>query len=205
MSNTFQQDHWQSVYNTKDESGLSWTQSDPATSLDLIQEVCPVGRIIDVGGGTSALAGRLLQLGYTVAVLDISESALQRAQRRLGEAANRIQWIQGDVTQLADLGTFDLWHDRALFHFLTDPADRIAYRRLLSRSIRPGGHAVIATFSLEGSEKCSGLAVRRYSGETLASELGAPWTLLKSVPETHLTPWGHPQAFQYSLFRRNPD
>ena len=205
MSNTFQQNHWESVYNSKDESGLSWTQSDPIKSLDLIQEVCPHGRVIDIGGGTSALAGRLLQLGYVVAVLDISEAALQQARKRLGEAANRIEWVQGDVTQTANLGVFDLWHDRALFHFLTDPADRIAYRRLLSRTIRPGGHAIIATFSLEGPEKCSGLAVRRYSGETLVSELGEQWTLLKSVPETHRTPWGQPQAFQYSVFRRNLD
>jgi len=197
-----QQDHWERVYATKDDVHLSWTQIDPANSIALIAEVCPAGRVIDIGGGTSPLAGRLLERGYSVAVLDISEAALRRAQKRLGEVADRIQWIHGDITQMADLGSFDVWHDRALFHFLLDPADRSAYRQVLGRSVLAGGHAIIATFSLEGPEKCSGLPVQRYSGETLAAELGPEWTLLKSVPETHATPWGAFQAFQYSVLRR---
>jgi SAM-dependent methyltransferase len=195
--------HWQSVYASKPESELSWTQTDPATSLALIREVCPSGRIIDIGGGTSGLAGSLLQHGYSVAVLDISEAALERARTGLARAANQIKWIRADVTEAEDLGEFDLWHDRATFHFLTDASDRNAYLKLLARTIPPGGYAVIATFSPEGPEKCSGLEVRRYSGETLAAELGSEWTLLKSVLETHITPGGKPQAFQYSLFRRN--
>ena len=199
-----QQDHWESVYATKDDTHLSWTQTDPAESLALIAEAGPIGRVIDIGGGTSPLPARLLERGYSVTVLDISEAALHRAQKRLGEFADRIRWIHADLTQMADLGSFDVWHDRALFHFLLDPADRAAYRNTLGRSVPAGGHAVIATFSLEGPEKCSGLPVQRYSGETLAAELGPEWTLLKSVPETHTTPWGAPQAFQYSVLRRNP-
>jgi SAM-dependent methyltransferase len=195
-------DHWESTYASKGDAELSWTQTDPATSLRLIRGVCPAGPVIDIGGGTSKLAHRLLESGYSVTVLDISEAALARARNTLGELADRVQWIAADVTAVRDLGTFDVWHDRAVFHFLTDPADRAAYVKLLSRTVPAGGHAVIATFSPEGPEKCSGLQVCRYSGETLARELGKAWDLLESVAETHVTPWGKPQAFQYSVFRR---
>ena len=194
--------HWDSVYASKEDAELSWTQADPATSLALIREICPAGRVIDIGGGTSALAGHLLERGYAVAVLDTSEAAIARARKNLGEMAGRVQWIHADVTEDLSLDTFDLWHDRAVFHFLTDPADRAAYVELLTRTIREGGHAVIATFSPEGPEKCSGLEVRRYSGQTLAAELGNPWRFLRSVAETHVTPQGKPQAFQYSVFER---
>lgn len=196
-------EHWESVYASKGDAELSWTQTEPATSLELIREICPAGRVIDIGGGTSPLAGQLLQRGYAVAVLDISEAAIGRAKKRLGEMAERVQWIIADVTEGPDLGTFDLWHDRAVLHFLTDPVDRTAYVKLMTRTIPAGGHAVIATFAPEGPEKCSGLEVRRYSGETLAAELGNPWRFLKSVAETHVTPQGKPQAFQYSVFERS--
>jgi len=196
-------EHWESVYASKADAELSWTQADPATSLALIREVSPAGRVIDIGGGTSTLARRLLENGYSVAVLDISEAAIARAREQFGNLAGRVQWIAADVTANPNFGTFDVWHDRAVFHFLTAPADRAAYVKVLTRTVPAGGHAVIATFSLEGPEKCSGLAVRRYSGVTLAAELGKAWSLLKSVPETHLTPWGKPQAFQYSVFKLN--
>jgi SAM-dependent methyltransferase len=194
-------EHWESVYASKADAELSWTQVDPATSLGLIREVCPAGRVIDIGGGTSALARRLLQSGYSVAVLDISEAAIARGREQSGELAGRVQWIASDVTAIPNPGTFDVWHDRAVFHFLTDSADRAAYVKVLTRTIPAGGHAVIATFGLEGPEKCSGLEVRRYSSVTLAAELGKAWSLLKSLPETHVTPWGKPQAFQYSVFK----
>jgi 2-polyprenyl-3-methyl-5-hydroxy-6-metoxy-1,4-benzoquinol methylase len=195
-------EHWDSVYNTKSDAEVSWTQAEPRTSLSLIREVCRKGRVIDVGGGTSILAERLLDAGYSVAVLDISEAAIAQAKARMGAKSERVRWIVTDITAAPELGTFDVWHDRALFHFLTDPSDRAAYIALLSRSIPVGGHAVIATFALEGPEKCSGLPVRRYDGHHLALELGSGFELLKSVPEIHLTPWGKPQAFQYSVFRR---
>ena len=206
------QQHWESVYQSKGDDQVSWTQPDPSLSLSLIREACPSGgRVIDVGGGSSPLASRLLESGYDVAVLDVSAAALARAQARLDRsAAERIRWIVADVTQPApiphlcpfDLGGFDLWHDRAVFHFFTEAADRAAYVSLLTRTIQAGGFAVIATFAPDGPEQCSGLPVRRYDGPALGAELGAAFERIKTVPETHLTPWGKPQSFQYSVFKR---
>jgi hypothetical protein len=195
------QEHWDSIYQSKCEAEMSWTQSEPLISLKLIGEVCPSGRVIDVGGGMSPLAERLLDLGYQVSVLDISSEALQRSRGQLGPKADGIQWIHADVTRAPSLGTFDLWHDRAVFHFLTSADDRAAYRSLLLKSLPVGGHAVIASFALDGPEKCSGLAVQRYDGPLLAAELGSEFALLKTEPEVHMTPWGKPQSFQFSLFK----
>jgi SAM-dependent methyltransferase len=165
----------------------------------------PTGAVIDVGGGASPLAGRLLDLGYAAAVLDISAAALDRAKARLGARADQVGWIVADVTEVADVGRFDVWHDRAAFHFLTRPYERERYVGLLSRTVPPGGHAIIATFAPDGPAQCSGLDVVRYDGESLARELGAGFEQLRSVPETHFTPWGKPQSFQYSVFRHRPD
>src|ERR1041385_8617421 len=165
MSN---RDHWESVYQTKGDKDVSWTQADPALSLSLIREVCKSGSVIDVGGGTSVLADRLLDAGYAVAVLDISQTAIDRDRLRLGERAAQVQWIVSDVTAPLKLGIFDVWHDRAVFHFLTDPKDRDAYIDLLWRTIPLGGHAIIATFSPAGPDKCSGLPVCRYDGPLLS-------------------------------------
>lgn len=195
-------EHSESIYDSKTESGVSWTQPEPRTSLSLIGEVCPRGSVIDVGGGAAVLAGKLLDAGYSVAVLDVSEAALARARKRLEPRAEQVRWIVADVTAQPDLGTFDLWHDRALFHFLTAPADRAAYVSSLRQTIPPGGHAIIATFAPDGPEKCSGLEVRRYDARSLATELGAGCDLLKCVAEIHVTPQGKEQSFQYSLFRR---
>jgi len=194
--------HWENVYTSKSDEELSWTQAEPATSLALIAEACSADSVIDVGGGTSLLAERLLDQGYAVTVLDISQAAIDRARKRLGDRATQVDWIVADVTAGPDLGTFDVWHDRAVFHFLTAPADRAAYVALLARTVPVGGHAVIATFALDGPEKCSGLEVRRYDGNSLAAELGPRFRLMKSVPEMHRTPWNAPQSFQYSLFKR---
>ena len=194
--------HWETVYKSKPDAELSWTQPDPNTSLSLIAEVCPAGRVIDVGGGTSPLAARLLERGYSVTVLDLSPAAIDRARGRLGTKASDVNWIVADVTKSPSLGTFDMWHDRAVFHFLTEQADRDSYRTLLAQSVPQGGHAIIATFAPDGPKKCSGLEIRQYDGQTLAVELGTQFESLKTVPEVHVTPWGQPQAFQYSLFRR---
>lgn len=196
--------HWDEVYDSKKESELSWTQAEPTLSLSLIAEVCPSGRVIDVGGGLSQLAGRLLERGSSVTVLDISPVALARARERLGERADQVRWIEADVTQTPETGTHDVWHDRALFHFLVEPRDRAAYLALLKRAIPPGGHAVIATFAPDGPEKCSGLPVRRYDSDSLQAELGPEFRLVKSVRETHVTPRGAQQPFQYSVFERRP-
>jgi len=195
-------EHWDSIYQSKSEEEMSWTQPEPLMSLKLIGEVCSSGRVIDVGGGTSLLAERLLDRGYLVAVLDISEAAIERDRKRLGAKASHIQWITADVTAGPALETFDVWHDRAVFHFLTAPGDRAAYRRLLMKSVPMGGHAVIGSFALDGPEKCSGLEVRRYDGPMLAGKLGPHFALLKSVPEMHMTPWGKQQSFQFSLLER---
>ena len=194
--------HWETVYTSKNDAELSWTQAEPVTSLALIAEACPSGRVIDVGGGTSLLAARLLDRGYTVTVLDISQAAMDRARQHLGARASEVGWMVADVTAGPDLETFDVWHDRAVFHFLTASADRVAYAAQLARTVPVGGHAVIATFALDGPEKCSGLDVRRYDGGALAAELGPQFRLMKSVPELHRTPWSAPQSFQYSLFKR---
>jgi len=194
--------HWDSIYKSKSDDQLSWTQAEPALSLSLIRNVCPGGRVIDIGGGSSLLADRLFDAGYNVAVLDVSEEGLNRARKRLGARADRIQWIVADVTAAPDIGTFDLWHDRAVFHFLTEPADRAAYVATLSRTIPVGGHAIIATFALDGPERCNGLPVKRYDGQSLAKELGARFYLQKTVREMHLTPGGKAQSFQYSVFER---
>jgi SAM-dependent methyltransferase len=196
------QQHWESVYQSKTDAEVSWTEADPVTSLSLIREACRAGRVIDVGGGTSALAERLLDAGYSVAVLDISATALSRARARLGGRGDGVEWIVADVTKNPELGTFDVWHDRAVFHFLTDAKGRAAYVDLMSRTIAPGGHVVMATFAPDGPEKCSGLPVRRYDGPSLAAELGAGFRLVKSTAETHHTPWGKPQQFTFTLFQR---
>jgi ubiquinone/menaquinone biosynthesis C-methylase UbiE len=153
MLETDRKRHWEAVYSTRAESELSWFQSDPGLSLDLIRTIAPAagGRIIDVGGGTSVLVDRLLDLPFeTIAVLDISETALKRARSRLGQRAERVEWIAADVTEIKDLGTFDAWHDRAVFHFLTDAGDRRRYVELARRTVPQGGHLIVATFADEG-------------------------------------------------------
>lgn len=195
------EEHWNAVYAAKGDPELSWTQPEPHMSLSLIEKACSKGRVIDIGGGTSNLAARLLERGYSVAVLDISEAALERSGKQLGDQSDKVQWIVADITTRPAFGPFDVWHDRAVFHFLNDPADRAAYKALLLQTVPVGGHAVMATFAPDGPERCSGLEVRRYAGPALAAELGNGFTLLESRPETHETPWGKSQSFQYSLFQ----
>ena len=195
-------EHWDSIYRSKDDADLSWTQPEPLLSLRLICDVCSSGRVIDVGGGKSVLAERLLDRGYSVTVLDISEAALEGARKRLGARESSIHWIATDVLTGPNLGSFDVWHDRAVFHFLTNSVERAAYRKVLEQTVPVGGHAVIGTFALDGPQKCSGLEVRRYDGAMLAAELGAKFALLKSEPEMHVTPQGKLQSFQFSVFRR---
>ncbi len=195
-------EHWESIYQTKEDGSLSWTQPEPALSLKFISQACPLGHVLDVGGGCSVLAERLIDRGYSVTVLDISQSALDRARTHLGKRAHLVRWQVADITFEPDLESCDVWHDRAVFHFLTDPARRASYKESLLRSLPVGGHVVIGTFALDGPEKCSGLPVERYSPSSLLSELGPQFTLLNSECEIHLTPWGAPQSFQFSLFRR---
>ena len=198
--------HWEQVYSTKGEVKVSWYQDEPRLSLELIRAVVPAtgGRIIDVGGGTSVLVDRLLELPFeAIAVLDISETALGKARSRLGEQpARRVRWLSADVTDVDDLGTFDIWHDRAVFHFLTDVSDRKRYVELARRTVPEGGHLIVASFADDGPKRCSDLDVCRYNAKTMGAELGEGFSLVREARETHTTPWGSSQAFFYGVFRR---
>jgi ubiquinone/menaquinone biosynthesis C-methylase UbiE len=197
--------HWEAVYASKGAAGVSWYQAEPRRSLELIQGVAPRtgGRIIDVGGGASVLVDRLLALPLEqIAVLDIAETALARARERLGDRAQRVRWIAADVTEIPEVGTFDIWHDRAVFHFLTDAEDRKKYAGLARRTVPAGGHVIIASFADDGPKRCSDLEVCRYNARTMAEELGEGFSLLRDARETHTTPWNTSQAFFYGVFRR---
>jgi 2-polyprenyl-3-methyl-5-hydroxy-6-metoxy-1,4-benzoquinol methylase len=195
--------HWQNVYQAKADRETSWYQEEPTPSLDLVRAYAPPGgRVVDIGGGSSVLAARLAAEGFDVTVLDVSAAAIDRAKSRAGPLAQRVRWIVGDVTEIKDLGEFDLWHDRAVFHFLIGSEDRRAYVALAARSVRPGGHAVIGTFALRGPERCSGLAVERYDRSRLASEFGLSFTIVHSLEDTHVTPWGKPQEFFFAVMQR---
>jgi SAM-dependent methyltransferase len=196
--------HWQQVYQTRPDRETSWFQEEPLPSLDLVRACAPRPcRVVDVGGGSSVLAGRLAAEGHDVTVLEISAIAIDRARSRIGDMARRVRWIVGDVTEIAELGEFDLWHDRAVFHFLTEPEDRRRYADLAARSVVPGGHVVIGTFALDGPERCSGLPVERYDRTRLAAAFGPAFTIERSCDETHVTPWGKPQAFFFAVLRRS--
>lgn len=196
--------HWENVYLSKADRELSWFQPSPSVSLDLIDGLVPrPTSVVDVGGGQSALAGELLDRGVTgITVVDISPAALERGRTRLGSRSGLVRWVAGDVLEAADLGPCDLWHDRAVFHFLTERADRSRYVEAAARAVAPRGHAIVATFALTGPEKCSGLAVMRYDAASLANEFRSAFELVTSAAETHTTPWGKPQDFVYVVLRR---
>jgi ubiquinone/menaquinone biosynthesis C-methylase UbiE len=197
--------HWEKVYHSKKPDEVSWYQLQPTASLELIASigVSPDQRIIDVGGGASVLVDKLLGGGFrNLTVLDISSSALDYAKERLGECANKVKWIETDVTNFNSFEKYDLWHDRAVFHFLTDPGDRKKYVKVMNESLNPGGHVIIAAFALEGPPKCSGLDVERYSSEKMRNELGDFFEFIKSVNEVHVTPWNTEQKFNYFYFKK---
>jgi trans-aconitate methyltransferase len=197
--------HWSAVYSRKEESELSWHQSAPSVSLDLMEKagLTTATSVIDVGGGTSRVVDALISRGLSdLTVLDLSQAALDATRSRLGPDGQAVTWIAADITLWRPTRTYDVWHDRAVFHFLTDAKDRAAYISALSSALSTGGHAVIATFAPDGPETCSGLPVARYSPELLAETLGAGFSLIDQRFQSHTTPWGHPQSFQYSLFRR---
>jgi len=205
MNDLSRQAHWQNVYSTRGEREVSWFQERPAVSLDLIRAAgaTPASSVIDIGGGASRLVDALLADGFgAVTVLDISEAALSAARQRLGSKAAAVTWIVADVTAWEPTQVYDLWHDRAVLHFLTDAADRAAYVARLGKALRPGGHAVIGTFALDGPERCSGLPVVRYDGKGLADLLGPNFMLIDTRTDAHQTPMGGVQRFQFSLFRR---
>jgi 2-polyprenyl-3-methyl-5-hydroxy-6-metoxy-1,4-benzoquinol methylase len=192
------QRHWENVYTTKDEKEASWFEESPAISLALIRSIGlnTGSSIIDIGGGASRLVDALIDEGFeAVTVLDLSEKAITIAKARLGALGTRVQWVVADVTKWEPSETYDVWHDRAALHFLTEPKDRVAYAERVHSAVRPGGHVIIGTFAPDGPERCSGLQVVRHE------MLGSEFDLIESRPYSHRTPTGATQRFQFSRFR----
>jgi len=197
--------HWENVYTSKDPESVSWFQSSPKISLELIDAsgVDLSGSIIDIGGGASGLVDALVDRGQRfVAVLDIAGAGLAVAKHRLGARGADVEWIVANVTNWQPARPFDLWHDRAVFHFLTSEADRHGYLAALDRGLVVGGTLIMATFALDGPERCSGLMVRRYDAEGLATELGPGFELIETRREAHHTPGGTVQNFTWTRFKR---
>ena len=198
--------HWQTVYQTKGEHDVSWFEESPAISLELIRAtgITTTAPIIDIGGGASRLVDALLDEGYSaVTVLDLSEKALETSKARLGpQSAAKVKWVAVDVTAWEPSQAYDVWHDRATFHFLTDPSERAAYVERVLRAVRSGGHVIIGTFALDGPERCSGLPVVRYDAAAMSKILGPSFDLSQSRIHAHQTPTGAIQRFQFNRFRK---
>ena len=197
--------HWDKIYTEKAPKAVSWYRSHLEASLGLIEQVSPArsSAIIDVGGGESTLVDDLLAHGYEdITVLDISQTAIDANKCRLAQLSKRVKWLVADITQVAlTPATYDVWHDRAVFHFLTSPDDRAAYVRQVARAVRRGRYVIISTFGPQGPIKCSGLDVVRYDAEALHSEFGVHFRLLRSSKEMHQTPFGTTQQFLYLLLQ----
>lgn len=197
--------HWETVFSTKAPDTVSWYRPHLEVSLDLIERQTP-GRsasIIDVGAGESTLVDDLLGRGYQqLTVLDVSTTAIEATKQRLGRSAEFVHWMLGDITQISlPPQSFDVWHDRAVFHFLTDLTQREAYVRSVLNAVRPGGHVIVSTFGPEGPTKCSGLEVMRYDAEALHREFGGRFRIEEHAEELHRTPWGATQQFVYCCCR----
>jgi SAM-dependent methyltransferase len=199
------QTHWESIYSSKAPDAVSWYRPHLDVSLELIERCAPErsAAIIDVGAGESTLIDDLIVRGYRdLTVLDVSPTAIEATRNRLGAAAEHVRWILGDITQVAlPPRSFDVWHDRAVFHFLVDPAQRSAYVRSVLNAVRPGGYVIVGTFGPEGPTKCSGLDVMRYDAESLHHEFGRRFRIEESSKEVHRTPWGSEQQFVYCCCR----
>jgi trans-aconitate methyltransferase len=205
MSDIGRQAHWENVYTTKGEKEVSWFQENPAPSLDLIAltGLSDDAAIIDIGGGASRLVDDLTARKFRwLTVLDLSGAALAAARKRLGDRGADVQWVIADVTKWEPTQTYDLWHDRAAFHFLTHQADQSAYVDRLRKALKPGAYVIIGTFAPDGPERCSGLPIMRHDATTLAAILGDDFVLIDTRRHEHATPWGAVQRFQFSTFRR---
>lgn len=200
--------HWDDVYGARTEDELTWFEETPSASLELVLRYLKAGEpFIDIGAGASRLVDALLNHGFgPLSVLDLSEAALSISRARLGHRAEQVDWIVADITEWEPHRDYSVWHDRAVFHFLTKAEDRAAYVRALSKALKPGGTAIIATFAEDGPEKCSGLPVERYSPESLAGEINrllpAHFDLVDAQDHVHRTPKGNEQRFQYSIFEK---
>jgi SAM-dependent methyltransferase len=197
-------DHWENVYTTKADDSVSWFEQSPAFSLELIAATgIKSAFVIDIGGGASRLVDTLVAQGHNqVAVLDLSAHALNIAKSRMGNEAETVEWIVGDVTSWTPADQYDIWHDRAAFHFLNAPKDQAAYAKTLHAALKTGGFAIIGTFALDGPEKCSGLPVTRHDSASIARVLGSNFPLIDERRYDHVTPGGDVQKFQFSTFRK---
>jgi 2-polyprenyl-3-methyl-5-hydroxy-6-metoxy-1,4-benzoquinol methylase len=197
--------HWENVYATKAPDAVSWYRPHLETSLALIERAADShgSSIIDVGGGESTLVDDLLLRGYkNVTVLDVSQTAIEVTKERLGSAAEQVRWLVGDIVDIGlEQHAYDLWHDRAVFHFLTTPEQRLAYVRQVTRAVKSGGHVIVSTYGPEGPAKCSGLEVMRYDAESLHGEFGGQFRLMEGSTELHQTPFGTTQQFLYCYCR----
>lgn len=200
------QHHWEKIFTRKSPAEVSWYTPRLDISLQFIQKagVAKTASIIDIGGGDSSLVDDLLNAGYTnIAVLDISAAALERSKTRLGSKAASVRWLNADIsTATLPPNSIDLWHDRAMFHFLTEPESRTAYVRLCTTAVRPDGKLVIATFAADGPNQCSGLPTKRYSPADLEQQFAPTFRLIESIPELHTTPAGKVQSFVYCLLAK---
>lgn len=195
--------HWETVYETKNSDQVSWTQEKPTTSLDFIHSfgLAKTAKIIDIGGGDSKLVDYLLDEGFeNITVLDISAKALEKAQQRLGDKAKKVNWVVSDITEFEPTTTFDVWHDRAAFHFLTTAQQIEKYLTIARNSVN--GYMVIGTFSENGPTKCSGLDIKQYNEHTLTKELNTAFDKISCVTEDHTTPFGTQQNFVFCSFKR---
>lgn len=198
------QDHWTRVYKEKASTSVSWYQPTPEPSLRAFEQfgASPSSSIIDVGAGASNLVDALLEQGWQdITALDIAAPALEAAKARIGPLADRVHWVVADITDWSPARRFDVWHDRAVFHFLMEPKQRVAYRDALLEGLVSGGLAIIATFALDGPERCSGLPVQRYDPAGLTDALGKSLQLVEGWQEEHVTPWGAKQSFNWCAFR----
>lgn len=197
-------DHWNDVYTARPANRASWHQERPSFSLELIAGVVgPEASVLDVGGGASKLVDSLLAIGHTtLGVLDVSGVALQNVRERLGSDADRVEWFEEDVREFRDRCRWDVWHDRAVFHFLTEPDDRGGYFEALASAVKPGGHVILSTFALDGPDRCSGLTVEKYDSEKITNTFGPGYELLHTRNEKHVTPSGGEQRFVYNVLRR---
>ena len=200
--------YWDGIYRTRSPHEVSWYEPVPETSLRCIRAALAGGArsLVDIGGGACRLVDHLLRMRLSrIAVLDVAEASLDVAKQRLGDRRDRVEWIAADVTKVHDIGRFGIWHDRAVFHFLTDPADRASYVALCERTVLPGGIAIVATFAQDGPGMCSGLPVHRYAPDELAEQCGPRFELIDSERHVHTTPRGAQQPFLYTSFRRLVD
>jgi SAM-dependent methyltransferase len=200
-----QQSHWEQIYTSKPDETLSWHQSVPALSFELIRQFAkPGSSAIDIGGGSSTLAGMLAEEGFSpCTVLDISRAGLDRARNRLAPSIRpMIDWRVADILSDLALPTYDIWHDRAVFHFLTELKQQATYIALAEQTVAQGGVLVLGTFGLDGPDRCNGLPVQRYEAESLAKQFARSFFLKKETREIHTTPWGSPQSFQYVVLER---